>query len=72
MLRFYQGTAWWLTSHDHNHLRITRILNSLGLLIGLDEAQDFYKAIIALNEAAGSPVNPVSLSYWERAAKGIR
>ena len=68
MLRFYHKTRWWLTSHDHNHLRITRILHSLRLLVGPDEAKAFYDAILAVNEAAGAPVNARSLHYWAEAA----
>jgi hypothetical protein len=68
MMRFYRETPWWLTSHDHNHLRITRILHSLRLLVGPNEAKDFYMAILALNEDAGAPVNTRSLHYWAEAS----
>jgi hypothetical protein len=68
MLRFYRNTRWWLTSYDHNHLRITRILHSLRLLVGPDEAKASYDAILALNEGAGAPVNTRSLHYWAEAA----
>jgi hypothetical protein len=71
MLRFYRDTHWWLTSHDHNHLRITRILQSLRLLVGPDEARTFHKAILALHEAAGAPVNAGSLHYWAQAAGDV-
>ena len=71
MLRFYQDTPSWLTSHDHNHLRITRILHSLQLLVGPDDARTFYRAILALHEAAGAPVNTRSLHYWEEAAGDV-
>jgi hypothetical protein len=71
MLRFYRDTRWWLSSHDHNHLRITRILHSLRLLVGPEEAKAFYKAILALNEAAGAPVNTRSLHYWAEAAEDV-
>jgi hypothetical protein len=67
MLRFYRDTRWWLTSHNHNHLRITRILHSLTLLVGPEDARRFYKAILALHEAAGAPINPRSLRYWAEA-----
>ncbi len=56
--------------HDHNHLRITRILTSLRDLVGPEEARDFHERITALNRAAGSPVNPESLDYWRRAVDG--
>jgi hypothetical protein len=64
MLLFYQDTRWWLTSYDHNHLRITRIIRSLRILTGREDAQRFYKAILDLNDAAGSPVNARSLEFW--------
>jgi hypothetical protein len=67
MLRFYRETRWWLTSHDHNHLRITRILRSLYLLLGAEEARRFHNTILGLHKAAGSPVNPRSLRFWEEA-----
>ena len=67
MLRFYGTTRWWLTGYDHNHLRITRIIHSLGLLLGPEEARRFHEAILALHEAAGSPVNARSLDYWAEA-----
>lgn len=69
MLAFYRRTAWWLAPYDHNHLRITRIVHSLALLAGRDEARAFHREILNLVEAAGSPVNARSLLYWERAAE---
>ncbi|MDP8919054.1 MAG: opioid growth factor receptor-related protein [Pseudomonadota bacterium] len=68
MLRFYRSTKWWLTGYDHNHLRITRILHSLKLLVGPEAAQSFHHTILAMHEAAGAPVNPRSLHYWAEAA----
>lgn len=68
MLRFYRETRWWLTGYDHNHLRISRIIKSLGLLVGPDDAHRFHEAILTLHEAAGSPVNARSLQYWAEAA----
>jgi hypothetical protein len=69
MLRFYESTNGWLASHDHNHLRITRIIRSLRLLLGPDPAQRFDRAVLALNAAAGSPVNAGSLRFWAEAAE---
>jgi len=69
MLRFYRDTRWWLTTFDHNHLRITRIIHSLRLLVGQDEALRFHSAILDLNAAAGSPVNARSLEFWSDAAR---
>jgi hypothetical protein len=69
MLRFYTGTNGWLTPYDHNHLRITRIIRSLKLLMGSDAAQGFHRTILALQDAAGAPVNANSLRFWAEAAQ---
>jgi len=69
MLRFYGSTTWWLTAHDHNHLRITRIIRSLRLLAGPEEARSFHRAVLALQDAAGAPVNPESLRFWREAVE---
>ncbi|WP_262296770.1 opioid growth factor receptor-related protein [Microvirga sesbaniae] len=68
MLRFYRDTGWWLTTFDHNHLRITRIIHSLRLLVGQSAARRFHSAVLDMNAAAGSPVNGRSLAYWSEAA----
>jgi hypothetical protein len=68
MLHFYRSTEWWLTGYDHNHLRITRILHSLKLLVGPEAARSFHNAVLAMHEAAGAPVNVRSLHYWAEAA----
>ena len=67
MIRFYDETDGWLRGHDHNHLRITRILTAVGDLLGLDEAQAFHARVAARNEAAGRPINRDSLRYWKAA-----
>ncbi|MEZ0167501.1 opioid growth factor receptor-related protein [Microvirga sp. TS319] len=68
MLQFYSRTRWWLTGQDHNHLRITRIIRSLRLLVGPDTAQAFHRDILTLHDRAGAPVNPRSLQFWAEAA----
>ncbi len=67
MIRFYGGTRRWHAPYDHNHLRITRILQSLRLLAGLPAAQRFYDAIMRLHEDGGATVNPESRRYWHNA-----
>jgi hypothetical protein len=70
MLRFYRDTDAWLCLADHNHLRITRIIRSLKLLVGLDAARAFYETILALHRDAGSPINAASLRFWKEAVAG--
>jgi Opioid growth factor receptor (OGFr) conserved region len=68
MLAFYRESDHWLVPFDHNHLRITRIIRCLALCVGEEEARSFHRAILALVEAAGGPVNEESLRYWRDAA----
>jgi hypothetical protein len=67
MLQFYGRTKWWLSWSDHNHLRISRILQSLRLLAGKDAARRFHDAILVLHGEAGSPIDPHNLRYWKKA-----
>ncbi|MGE4248527.1 MAG: opioid growth factor receptor-related protein [Parvibaculaceae bacterium] len=68
MLAFYRANDHWLIAFDHNHLRITRIIRCLALVLGKDEARTFHDEILALAVAAGDPVNADSLRYWREAA----
>ncbi|WP_460449338.1 opioid growth factor receptor-related protein [Alsobacter sp. SYSU BS001988] len=70
MRRFYETQDHWLTGYDHNHLRITRIVSSLRLLAGEDDARAFLAAVEARCRAAGDPVNPRSRRYWADALAG--
>jgi hypothetical protein len=67
MRAFYEAGGPWLTAQDHNHLRITRIIESTRLLLGDAEAAEFHRAILAREEAAGGPVNAASKAFWRRA-----
>jgi hypothetical protein len=67
MEAFYRATHAWLRPHDHNHLRITRIIRSLRLLRGDAEADAFRAAILSMVEAARAPVSARSHGYWSTA-----
>ena len=66
LLRFYKSTDHWLSRYEHNHLRISRIIQSLRLLVGPEAAGRFYDAVMVLHDAAGAPVNQDSLRYWRQ------
>lgn len=67
MSGFYANTNNWLAPHDHNHLRITRIIRSLRLLVG-DTADDrFRDDLLEQLESRGGQVNAQSLEHWGRA-----
>ena len=66
-LGFLQRNDHWIKSYDHNHLRITRMIKSLRLLCGDDEA-DFYKEQfwqLLGSDLMGIPSRTVK--YWEDA-----
>lgn len=67
MSAFYSRNTHWLVPHDHNHLRITRIIKSLRLLRGDDEADEFRAMILGLDEAADRPASVDSRRYWTTA-----
>ncbi|MGH6874408.1 MAG: opioid growth factor receptor-related protein [Aestuariivirgaceae bacterium] len=67
--RFYESNGHWLTAINHNHLRITRIIRSLRILVGVEEAQAFRARIEDLVAAAGNPVAPEAINHWHRAAQ---
>ncbi|WP_375409906.1 hypothetical protein [uncultured Methylobacterium sp.] len=69
MTRFYAGTSGWLRAHDHNHLRISRIIAAVRDLVGADRAAAFHAAVLARNAQAGSPINRESLRYWDSALR---
>ena len=65
MLAFYDATTAWRQTFDHNHLRITRIIKSLRLLVDDDAADRFKRDIIA--RAADAPIDARAREFWERA-----
>lgn len=67
MMRFFQATDAWLSRHDHNHLRITRIIRSLRLLTGDQAADAFRDGLIADLSLRRGRVNPTSLEFWREA-----
>jgi hypothetical protein len=69
MIAFYQRTDHWLQRYDHNHLRITRMLQSISLLSGPSAARKFFDWLMALHDSAGAPVNATSLQYWRDALR---
>jgi hypothetical protein len=64
---FYRATHDWLMPNDHNHLRITRIIRSLRLLVGDAAADAFRAAILARVEATRAPISLRSRGYWATA-----
>lgn len=66
MSAFYETTHYWLGSHDHNHLRISRIIRALRLLAGDAAADRFRDARLEDISRRRGQVNTVSLEHWRR------
>lgn len=66
MEEFYRENDFWLQPNDHNHMRITRIIKSVGLLSSKENAKDFYTFIMNRVEKF-KPVTEESLDFWEKA-----
>ncbi|WP_396594112.1 opioid growth factor receptor-related protein [Brevundimonas sp. R86498] len=67
MAIFYLRNGHWLTTSDHNHLRITRMIKSLRLLRNDAAADGFRNLILARVAEAGAPVGAPALGFWKRA-----
>tara|TARA_A100001388_G_C28718841_1_gene475277 strand:- start:39 stop:503 length:465 start_codon:yes stop_codon:yes gene_type:complete len=67
-LSFLARNSHWKRKHDHNYLRITRIIKSLRLLVSDREANKFYESFMQLvDENLKSKINSTTLTYWENA-----
>jgi hypothetical protein len=67
MMRFLLDNPHWLRPHDHNHLRITRMIRSTRLIAG-DAVADRLRAVIMDHtEAHGADINPITLTFWASA-----
>jgi len=67
MRRFWSKNQHWVTEHDHNHLRITRCIKSLRLLVGDEEAQKMKVWISSVLGPNAKLISKSSLKYWKEA-----
>ena len=63
---FLERNMYWNTRHDHNQLRITRIIECLRLLVSDEEADNFYNNVLELIED-NNHVNTRTLNFWSNA-----
>ena len=64
-LGFLHRNDHWIKSYDHNHLRITRVIKSLHLLVTKNDASSF---LVAVFDIAGERITVVrrdAISFWE-------
>ena len=65
-LSFLKRNSHWKSRYDHNQLRITRVIESLRLLVSKEEAESFYFDVIELIKH-DNQVNDRTLEFWKNA-----
>jgi hypothetical protein len=66
MLGFFSRNNQWQYHHNHNQLRITRIIKSLLLLVSRNEAKSFYQNILSYINSDSS-IPPIAHDHWRLA-----
>ena len=65
-LGFLSRNDQWQRYHNHNQLRITRIIKSILLFVSRDEAESFYQDVLSLiNSNASIPTK--AYEHWDHA-----
>jgi hypothetical protein len=70
-----KGNNWeersknWLTSKNHNFLRLTRIMKSLMLLGYTDCAKALYNCLCEIYEENKEIIGPITKQYWDEAVE---
>jgi len=65
-LKFLSRNDHWKTSQNHNHLRITRIIKCLRLIISDEEADNFYDEVLEIL-GNNNLINKKTLEFWAEA-----
>ena len=63
-LGFLKRNKHWVARYDHNHLRITRAIKSIRLLVGDREADGLRNQILETLGDARSQIDPKAVSFW--------
>ena len=63
---FLERNMYWNDQHDHNQLRITRVIECLRLLVSDEEADNFYKNVLELIKD-NNQINMRTLNFWKNA-----
>ena len=64
-LSFLKRNESWKNQYNHNHLRITRIIECLRLIVSDEKANEFYKNILELSY--DKKINKITLDFWGNA-----
>lgn len=64
---YFGGESTWVTPHNHNFLRLTRMLKSLTLLGLGDKATELLAQLETVYRAHPGTVGATTLAYWRNA-----
>ena len=64
---FLERNTFWIKPHDHNHLRITRVIQSIRLLSDADDAEFFKQQILRLIGNNLSIIPHKTQKFWKDA-----
>ena len=66
-LGFLFRNSHWKKKYDHNHLRITRVIKCLRLLLGDEEADDFKQKVYGMVASRIMFIDEAAKRYWAKA-----
>ena len=64
-LGFLQRNKHWIKPYDHNHLRITRAIKSLHLLVAKNVAKSFLNAIFEISGDMLKVIREDAIDFWK-------
>ena len=67
-LGFLQRNDHWINSYDHNHLRITRAIKSLAILISKKSATSFLNSVFQIAGNRIQNVGQNAIKFWKSGA----
>jgi hypothetical protein len=70
MLKYYGSSTTWATANNHNLLRITRIIKSCSIILGMNWAQKIHEQIIERCKAIKFTPPSETEKYWRNAIRG--
>jgi len=67
MRKFWMHNQHWVTRYNHNHLRITRVIKSLRLLVSDQEADQMKKWMVSNLGPNIKAIDPKAVQFWGEA-----
>ena len=64
-LGFLQRNDHWIKAYDHNHLRITRVIKSLRLLVSNETAKAFLNSVFDITGDRVNVVRQDAIGFWK-------